>query len=74
MGLGCRISSLVGAAQAGGWGGVRLLSPPSGPSQPLLPEGGWEGQGGRWGRGLSAHHHCHLEQGRGETGPKPGLS
>lgn len=48
--------------------------PASGSSQPLLPEGGWEGQGGRWGRGLSGHHHCHLEQGGGETGPTPGLS
>lgn len=46
MGLGCQISSLVGAARAGGWGGVRLLPPPSSPSQPLLPDGGWEGQGG----------------------------
>lgn len=74
MGLGCRISSPVGAAQAGAWGGVGSSLPASGSSQPLLPEGGWEGQGGRWGRGLSGHHHCPLEQGGGETGPTPGLS
>lgn len=47
--------------------------PPSSLFQPR-PEGGWEGEGRRWVGGLSAHHHCHLEQGGGETGPKPGLS
>lgn len=64
-----------GGSPGGSMGrGPAPLSPASGSSQPLLPEGGWEGQGGRWGRGLSGHHHCHLEQGGGETGPTPGLS
>lgn len=74
MGLGCQISSLgwgVQTALDGEGEGSGAFSPPHDPSQPLVPEGRWEGQGGGW-RRLSAHHHCHLEQ-HGETVTRPGL-
>lgn len=69
MGLGCQISSL-GLGGAGSWGGGRGRDqapprPPAAlPSLWSLREGGRARMGVR---GLSAHHHCHLEQGRGET-------
>lgn len=73
MGPGCRISSLgLGGGQPRrGQGRGSGSSPPAAPPSLWSPRTvrgtGLEG-------GLSAHHHCHLEQGRGETGPKPGLS
>lgn len=60
--------------------GVGLLPTPQQPLPASDPQrkarGPVEVQSGKGevGGGLSAHHHCHLEQGGGETGPEPGLS
>lgn len=75
MGLGCQISSLgwrVQTALDGEGEGSGAFSTPHDPSQPLFPEGRWEGQGGGW-RRLSAHHHSHLEKHGEETVTRPGL-
>ena len=53
MGLGCQISSLgwrVQTALDGEGEGSGAFSTPHDPSQPLVPEGRWEGQGGGWRR------------------------